>query len=170
MAAIVINGSLWSLPASAFSQSIDSIELSPDKIAGWRTVISPLYPPENACLGEVVSRQGETDSVLVKSELPYDPAVFGIIVADSTGAFRVATGGEVDVLVDQSSPEIEVGDWVVTSGASGRIMPAEETWLERTPVVGIALTDWSPADSAPTVRVLLTTGERVTLPSKSEEE
>jgi len=141
-----------------------SFPASPAEIPGWDIVYSELPVPVKARPGEVVVRIPLYENRTFRAENQYNPYVYGVVVQDSTGGLRIATGGEVDVLVDKSADSIKAGDWLVTSGSTGRIMRAGADWPVRPTVLGAALTDWFPEDSLATVKVLLTPGERVSIP------
>ena len=99
----------------------------------------------------------------MKCNIPYDPLVCGIVVHDSTGKVAVAVGGEVYANVDKSSSDISQGDWVVPSGASGKIMRVQDDFPFKPTILGAALNAWSRDDTFQTVKILLLPGEKVEL-------
>lgn len=139
--------------------------LKPDDIPGWSIVYGNFDIPDGARFGEAVSLiPGSKPATLVRSETPYDQMIKGVIVVDSLDSLRIALGGEVFVLVDPSGDSIRAGDWLVTSGATGRIMRADESYPLMPVVIGVALDSWAPGSADFTIKVLLTPGERITLP------
>jgi len=125
----------------------------------WDLVYSEFKPPENSAEGMVVSRK----SKVFVSRDPYDPYVYGVVV-DSCGNLRIAVGGEVVVLADLATDTINQGDWLVTSGAYGTVMPAMPDFPYHPTVLGAALNRWTSEDSTQLIKVLLTPGEKVSIP------
>jgi len=117
--------------------------------------------PEYASPGEVVSFHPRNREIVIRSEFPYDPSVCGVIATDSTGEFRIAIAGEVDLLIDPSVREVRAGEWLVTSGATGTAMPIQEDYPFDAVVLGAALTGFTEEDSTNIVRAMLTVGERI---------
>ncbi len=166
--AILFCAAIFSVSATE-GETADTVLLSPADIPGWDVVYSSLEAPDSARVGEVVVRLPGSDDRLRRAETAYDPGVYGVVVEDSLGSFAIAVGGEVDVLVDPAGDTIRVGDWLVPSGATGRIMRADSSYPLKPTVLGIALTDWTPGQKNRTVKVLLLPGERVTISKKEKQ-
>jgi len=147
----------------------DRPEFQSNDIPVWNRVYSELSPPANSRPGEVISRESISSKMLVRSEVPYDPLVYGVTVEDSTGKLRIAIGGEVSVIVDPTSNRICAGDWLVSSGSTGKVISASSDWPVKPVVIGISLDSWSPDDTSGVIRILLTPGERVTVPEKNKD-
>ena len=134
-------------------------------IPGWSIVYGDFPIPEHTSEGEVLSIIPSRKLLtLRRSIIPYDPMVVGVAVTDSTGTLRVATGGEVEVMIDKSSRKISAGEWLVTSGGVGTAMALETDYPLNPVVIGIALEDYIPDTDTDRVRVLLTPGEQISIP------
>ena len=140
-------------------------------IPGWSVVYGDFPIPENTSEGEVLSIIPSRKLLtLQRSITPYDPMVVGVAVKDSTGILRVATGGEIEVIIDKSSGKISAGEWLVASGSNGKAMALENDYPLNPVVIGIALEDYIPDTDDDRIRVLLTPGEQISLPVKETEE
>ncbi len=146
----------------AVSSLIAQAEFDFQSIKAYKTIFTDHKPPEHTREGEAVSLNQRDATIAVRSFYPYDPLVLGVVVKDSLGVERIAVGGEVDVLVDRSVQKIAPGEWIVTSGSIGRVMPLEDDFPLRAAVLGISLEPWNSADSSESVRIMLTPGEKIT--------
>lgn len=136
-----------------------------NEIPGWSIVYGNYQTPDDARLGEVVSLIPSRKRLTLKrSDVPYDPMVVGVAVLDTLDSLRVAVGGEVEVLVDPSVDEISAGEWLVTSGATGKIMAIRGDYPLNPIVVGLALENYEPSSDKDRIRVLLTPGEQIAIP------
>lgn len=131
-------------------------------------VISDRRPPENSQIGDAICFVKDKRNELVRCYNPYDPSVFGVVVRDSLDNLAIAVGGEVYVNVDRSSADIAPGDWVVPSGASGKITRADESFPFKVTILGASLEAWSANDTIQKVKVLLMPGEKITLPKSQK--
>lgn len=135
------------------------------EIPGWSVVYGDFEVPENTQPGEVLSVIPSRKILTLKrTNSPYDPFVVGVAVLDSLDSLRVAIGGEVDVLIDPSMGHISAGEWLVTSGATGKAMSLYEDYPLNPRVIGIALENYDPDAGIDRIRVVLLPGEQISSP------
>jgi len=104
--------------------------------------------PDDYQQGDLM-RVGPEPEKFSKTQIPYDPALAGII-SDSPGIVAgggqddltqhriMALAGQVAVKIASSSAEIKIGDYLTSSEQPGKAMRAEKAG----PMIGKALEDW----------------------------
>ncbi len=154
---------LWAFAMVSFAEEPPSSSVK--EIPGWDIVFGDFEVPENTQPGEVLSVIPSRKILTLKrTNSPYDPFVVGVAVLDSLDTLRVAIGGEVDVLIDPSMGHISAGEWLVTSGATGKAMSLYEDYPLNPRVIGIALEDYDPDSGKDRIRTVLLPGEQITSP------
>ncbi len=98
--------------------------------------------------GDLVSADPDKKGYVSKTKKSHDPLILGVVsqqpgvvLNDSNqDTVLVALSGRVDVKIASSSPEIKVGDWLVSSDEPGKAMKAQKAGL----MIGRALENWTP--------------------------
>jgi len=107
------------------------------------------------------SPRNDNGGKLVKSSVPYDNTVIGVISTkpsltfspDLTNGRPVALSGRVPVKISSTSASIKSGDFLTSSTDSGKAMKAESSGM----MIGKALEDWNPSSGKSSILMFINT-------------